>query len=163
MKKLAVHVSLAAILLTVFSLESCKSKPKDSDLQTAFAEKARGNAQLANIKASVTGGVLTLDGQCPDEACKTSAEQVARDVKGVTSVTNHIYVTPPPPPVAINDDAAIRSSISTVVQKYPGVTADVQNGAVTLRGNIKRDNLQKLMMAVNEANIKNVNNQLTIK
>ncbi len=45
-----------------------------------------------------------------------------------------------------------------------GETADVQNGTVTLRGTIKsRDDLQKLMMALQESNIKNVNNQLTVK
>ncbi len=65
--------------------------------------------------------------------------------------------------MVVNDDATIRSSVNSIVAAYPGVTADVQNGSVTLRGNIQRANLQKLMMAINEANIKNVNNQLTVK
>lgn len=165
MKKLVLQVSLAAVLLAAVSLTSCKSTPKDSDIQAEFAQKAGGNAQLANITSTVNDGVLTLTGECPDPTCKTSAEQAAHDVKGVKSVVNNITVTPPPAPqapVAINDDAAIRNSVSAIVQGYPGVTADVQNGAVTLKGTIKRANLQKLMMAVQGAKIKNVNNQLTV-
>jgi osmotically-inducible protein OsmY len=68
----------------------------------------------------------------------------------------------PAAPVVVNDDATIRTSVNSILSNYSGVTADVQNGTVTLRGTIKRDNLQKLMMSLNESNIKNVNNQLTV-
>ena len=148
------------MLLASFALPACK--PKDTDIQASFNEKAKANAQMANISASVTDGVITLSGQCPDAACKSSAEETARDVKGVKSVVNNIVVDTPAP-VVINDDATIRTSVNPIVAKYQGVTADVQNGTVTLRGNIKRDDLQKLMMALQESNIKNVNNQLTVK
>ncbi len=159
MKKILVK-SLAIMLFASLALPACK--PKDSDIQASFNEKATANAQMANISASVSDGVITLTGQCPDAACKTSAEETARDVKGVKSVVNNIVVDIPAP-VVINDDATIRTSVSPLVANYPGVTADVQNGTVTLRGIIKRDDLQKLMMSLQESNIKNVNNQLTVK
>lgn len=153
-------MTLAVMLFASLALPACK--PKDSDIQASFNEKAKANAQMANVSASVSDGVLTLSGQCPDAACKSSAEETARDVKGVKSVVNNIVVDTPAP-VVINDDATIRTSINPIVANYQGVTADVQNGTVTLRGNIKRDDLQKLMMALQESNIKNVNNQLTVK
>lgn len=153
-------MSLTFMLLASLALPACK--PKDSDIQASFNEKAKANAQMANISASVTGGVITLTGQCPDAACKTSAEETAKDVKGVKSVVNNIVVDTPAP-VVINDDASIRTSVAPIVAKYPGVTADVQNGTVTLRGSIKSDDLQKLMMGLQESNVKNVNNQLTVK
>jgi osmotically-inducible protein OsmY len=159
MKKILVK-SLAIMLFASLALPACK--PKDSDIQASFNEKATANAQMANISASVSDGVITLTGQCPDAACKTSAEETARDVKGVKSVVNNIVVDIPAP-VVINDDATIKTSVSPIVANYPGVTADVQNGTVTLRGSIKRDDLQKLMMSLQESNIKNVNNQLTVK
>ena len=148
------------MLFASLALAACK--PKDSDIQASFNEKATANAQMANISASVSDGVITLTGQCPDAACKTSAEETARDVKGVKSVVNNIVVDIPAP-VVINDDATIRTSVSPIVANYQGVTADVQNGTVTLRGSIKRADLQKLMMSLQESNIKNVNNQLTVK
>ena len=154
-------MSLAIMLFASLFLPGCK--PKDTDIQASFNEKAKANAQMANVSASVTNGVITLSGQCPDAACKTSAQDIADDVKGVKSVVNNIEVDTPAP-VVINDDATIKSSVDPIVAKYPGVTADVQNGTVTLRGSIKsRDDLQKLMMALQESNIKNVNNQLTVK
>lgn len=160
MKKFLVQASLMALLVTGVTLPGCK--PKDSDIQSSFNEKAKANAQMANITATVSSGVITLSGECPDEACRTNAEQTAKDVKGVKSVVNNITVAAPPAPVVVNDDATIRSSVSPIVAQYPGVTANVQNGTVTLTGTIKRANLQKLMMALNESNIKNVNNQLTV-
>lgn len=149
------------MLFASLSLPACK--PKDTDIQSSFNEKAKANAQMANVAASVNDGVITLTGQCPDAACKTSAEQIANDVKGRKSVVNNIVVDVPAP-VVVNDDATIISTVNPIVSKYSGVTADVQNGTVTLRGSIKsRDDLQKLMMALQESNVKNVNNQLTVK
>ncbi|HVE60327.1 MAG TPA: BON domain-containing protein [Chitinophagaceae bacterium] len=160
MKQNLVHTSLALVLFASLALPACK--PKDSDIQASINEKTRANAQMSNVSVTVVDGVATLTGQCPDAACKTSAEDIADDVKGVKSVVNNIVVDTPAP-VVINDDATITTSVNPIVAKYPGVTADVQNGTVTLRGNIKKDDLQKLMMALQESNVKNVNNQLTIK
>lgn len=160
MKKFLVQTSLAILLVAGAALPGCK--PKDADIASSFNEKARDNAQLANIAASVNEGVLTLTGQCPDEVCRTTAEQTAKEVKGVKSVINNITIIPAAAPVVVNDDATIRTSVDAIVSNYSGVTADVQNGTVTLRGTIKRDNLQKLMMSLNESNIRNVNNQLTV-
>ncbi len=153
-------MSLAIMLFASLALPACK--PKDADIQASFNEKAKANAQMANVSASVADGVITLTGQCPDAACKSSAQEIADDVKGVKSVVNNIVVDIPAP-VVINDDATIRSSVDPIVSKYPGVTADVQNGTVTLRGTIKSNDLQKLMMALQESNVKNVNNQLVKK
>ncbi len=160
MKKFLVHASLTALLVTGLALPGCK--PKDADIHSSFNEKARENAQMSNVTATVSEGVITLNGQCPDEACRTSAEQTANDVKGVKSVVNNITIMAPAAPVVVNDDETIRTSVNSILSNYSGVTADVQNGTVTLRGTIKRDNLQKLMMSLNESNIKNVNNQLTV-
>ena len=155
-----------AVLFTLSSgvfFSSCNNQPKDSKIESDFKDKAKVNPQLANINANVNDGVLTLTGQCPDENCKTSAEQAAHDVKGVKSVVNNISIAPAAAPVVVADDATLKNSVDAVVKKYKDVSADVQNGEVTLRGSIKRDDLQKLMMDVNALQPKKVNNQLTVK
>ena len=108
--------------------------------------------------------MVTLNGNCPDDACKTNAETSAKSVKGVTSVVNNITVMAPPPPPTVDADATIRSSAASIAQRFPGVTSDVSNGKVILRGTVKsRDELQKVMMAFSEANVRNIDNQITIK
>jgi osmotically-inducible protein OsmY len=65
-------------------------------------------------------------------------------------------VTTAPDPVS---EAQLRDAI----KDFPGVTATVNNGEVTLTGTIERDNLSRLMQSVQALNPKKVNNNLTIK
>ena len=65
--------------------------------------------------------------------------------------------------VEISSDATLRSSVNDVVKAYNGVEFDVKDGVVTLRGNIKQDDLQTLIMKVQELKPKKVENQLVIK
>ena len=65
--------------------------------------------------------------------------------------------------VEINPDATLRTSVDNVLKSYDGVSADVKDGVVTLRGNIRQDDLQALIMKVQELKPKKVENQLTIK
>lgn len=65
--------------------------------------------------------------------------------------------------VEINPDATLRTSVDNVLKSYDGVSADVKDGVITLRGNIKQDDLQSLIMKVQELRPKKVENQLTIK
>lgn len=65
--------------------------------------------------------------------------------------------------VEINSDATLQSSVNDVVKAYDGVEADVKDGVVTLRGNIKQSELQQLIMKVQELKPKKVDNQLVIK
>ena len=66
-------------------------------------------------------------------------------------------------PVEINSDATLRTSVDNVLRSYDGVSADIKDGVVTLRGNIRQDDLQTLIMKVQELKPKKVENQLTIK
>lgn len=161
MKPINLKLLLAGSIFFAVSLSfnSCKSKPKDSDLQTSVNEKLG----TSGVSATVNDGVVTLNGQCPDEPCRTSAEQSAKDVKGVKSVINNISVAPPAAPVEVSSDAALQTGLKDATKDYPGVTATVANGEVTLTGTIERSKLPNLMQSVNSLNPKKVNNKLTIK
>lgn len=162
MKKVLLKIGLFFCLTASLTVTSCNNQPKDSKIQDDFQAKAKENPQLRTISANVSEGVITLTGQCPDETCRTNAEQAAREVKGVKSVVNNITVTETAP-VVIADDATLDDAVDEIVKKYKDVDADVENGVVTLRGSIQRDQLQQLMMDLNAANPKKVNNQLTVK
>ena len=64
-----------------------------------------------------------------------------------------------------SEDTALKNKVEANLTKYnvTGVTAEVSNGEVTLRGNIQRAKLQDAMKAANEANPKKVNNQMNIQ
>jgi osmotically-inducible protein OsmY len=168
MKKLQTRLPvIAALFYAGMLFSSCSGKPKDSDIQAAITEKSAADAGLSHISVAVKEGVVTLDGECPDEACKTHAEQAVKDIKGVKSVVNNIHIATPaapqPAPVEIAADDALKNGVRDAVKDFPGVSADVANGEITLTGEIKRDNLQKLMKSLSTLKPKKINNKLTIK
>jgi hypothetical protein len=57
----------------------------------------------------------------------------------------------------------LNSGVEIITARYPGVSADINEGVITLRGQIKRDSLQQLMMDLNALNPKKIENQLVIK
>lgn len=149
------------ILIVMFSVgtfTACKGKNNDQDIQASVSEKLP-----MGITATVQEGVVTLSGSCPDANCKTTAEQTAKDVKGVKSVTNNISVSVVGnAPVEIATDNALTSSVNSAISAYPTVKANVANGVVTLTGSINRSELQELMQKVQALNPQRVENQLIV-
>lgn len=156
-----IQLSLPAFLILLFSfqIQSCKQKNNDGEIQSAITTKTQTDPSLAGVNASVTDGVVTLTGQCNDAPCKTNAEQAVKDIKGVKKVVNNITVAP----VVVTADDPLKASVDRTISNYPGVQADVQNGVVTLRGEIKKDKLQQLMMDLHSLKPKKIENQLVIK
>jgi hypothetical protein len=57
----------------------------------------------------------------------------------------------------------MRTSVQSIITKYPGVQADVTAGVIVLRGNINRDNLQSLMSDLSILHPQKIDNQLVVK
>jgi len=160
-KKILQMLALPAFILFV-SLTACNSKTSDADVKTSVDNAIAANSSLSGTYADVKDGVVTLSGQVNDEAAKASAETLVKGVKGVRSVTNNLTVAPPPAPVEITADDPLKGSVDNTIKDYPGVVATVKDGVITLTGQIKRADLQKLMMALNTLKPKKIENQLTI-
>ena len=151
--------SMLICLLVFFQLQSCKGKNRDTEINTAIQSKIQTDANLAGVNASVTDGVVTLAGQCADENCKTNAENVIEDIDGVKKVVNNITIAP----VTITPDDPLNTSVQQVIQKYPGAQAEVNNGIITVRGELKREDWQKLRPELDALRPKKVENQLVLK
>jgi osmotically-inducible protein OsmY len=136
---------------------------KDADIQTAITEKAATTPELAGINASVDKGVVTLTGEFKDDASRSVAEEAVKSIKGVKSVVDNATITPPPPPVVINPDDQLSKSVADAAKDFSGVSTSVADGVVTLTGNIKRQDLPRLMKALNTLKPKKIENKLTIK
>lgn len=94
----------------------------------------------------------------------TSCKGKAKD-NGNTADTTSMTAPAPvsPAPVEIAPDTALQAGVRDATKDYPGVKADVNNGEITLTGEVKRSRLANLMMSLNSLKPKKINNQLTIK
>jgi len=125
--------------------------------------KLSANQQLSAVQATVSEGVVTLSGECKDEAGKMDAENIAKGTAGVVSVVNNCSITPPPaPPVTISADDQLTRGVADATKDYPKVQARVQDGVVTLTGEIKKTDLKKLMQSLNSLKPKKIDNSKLI-
>ena len=95
-------------------------------------------------------------------ACKSKTSSDASQLPDSTVMTDQ-PAAPAPVPVQISPDDSLTTSLKDATKDFPGVTATVNNGEVTLTGDITRNKLPKLMQSVNALHPKKVNNNLTIK
>ncbi|AMR31490.1 hypothetical protein A0256_08655 [Mucilaginibacter sp. PAMC 26640] len=90
-------------------------------------------------------------------ACKIKPKEVTTTDSVITDTAAKTAA-----PVTIAADDELTKNTKDAIKDFPGVTADVNDGEITLTGNITRDRLQKLMMSLNALHPKKVNNNLTI-
>ncbi len=162
MKSTLMKHSAAILIFTasIFVLDACKSKPKDADIQSAIAAQA---SAYPGLSASVNDGVATLSGTATDPSQKDAFEAAVKNIEGVKSVVNNITVAPPPAPVEIAADDPLTKGVTDATKDFPGVTATVKDGVITLTGELSRSRLPALMQSLNSLKPKKIDNKLTLK
>lgn len=158
-------VLMAVLIAATVSFVSCG--PKDADIKKAVDEKISSTPEMTGAVADVKDGVVTLTGEVKDEACKEMCGKEIAAVKGVKNVVNNTTVAPPPPPpaapVTITPDDPLAKAVTDATKDYPTVKAEVKDGVITLTGDIKKDQLKKLMPLLQSLKPKKVDNKLTVK
>jgi osmotically-inducible protein OsmY len=144
------------------TVPGCKSRVKDSDVRTSVETSLRSNPDLSSVNVEIKDGVATLSGQVKDNAARESAESTVKGVKGVKSVNNNITVMPEAAPVEITADDPLKSSVTDAIKDHPGVTADVNDGVITLTGEINKTDLPRLMQKLTALKPKKVDNSKLI-
>lgn len=147
-------------LMSIIAFVGCK--PKDADIKAAVEKSIAADPSLAGTTVDVKEGVVTLAGEVKDEASKALAETTAKAVKGVKSITNNLSV-PAPAPIVIAADEALIKSVKDATKDYPTVMTSIKDGVVSLTGEIKKESLPKLMMALSALKPKKIENKLTVK
>jgi osmotically-inducible protein OsmY len=153
MKRIALAFMMLATLSVAFV--SCNKKPKDEDIKAAVEKVVP-----AGIGVAVTEGAVTLSGKVETQDAFAAAEIAAKAVEGVKSITNSIEVVPP---VVINPDDTLIQTVNAAIAAYSGIKAEVKDGVVTLSGDIKKDDLTKVIQAVQELKPKKVENKMNVK
>ena len=170
--KLSNRIMLVAVsLILAAAMMACGKKeentntapkgPDDSAIKSGVTAKLNTDMPGNTISVDSKDGVVTLTGEVKTPEDKTKAEQSAKSVASVKSVTNNIRI-------AFNAaDAEIKKSVEANLTKngVTGISVEVKDNEVTLRGDIARAKLPDAMKAANEAQPtpKKVNNQMNIK
>lgn len=147
--------SFLAIALALSLMVSCNKKPNDNQIQDKVTKKLQDNKNYAGVESSVKNGVVTLTGMCAGDNCATDIENNIKNVDGVKKVENNIVKDE-------STDLTMRTSVQSILTRYPGVQADVAEGVIVLRGNIARENLQPLMSDLGALHPKKIDNQLVV-
>ena len=115
------------------------------------------SVDAAGIGVAVTDGAVTLTGHVRSFAEKRAAEKAAKRVRGVVAVANDLEVRLPSSLQHDDTDiaAAVASMLKWNVSVPQGVTASVQNGWLTLDGEVDW-NFQKLAAEKGVRNIAGV-------
>ncbi|MCT6870079.1 MAG: BON domain-containing protein [Apibacter sp.] len=141
-----------------FSLTSCKKEPKDSDLVT------KAKAVLPEgVNIDVKKGVATLSGEYNDDNAKQSTENAVKAIPGIKSVEDNATIKETASSVEVSADSVLESKVNDVLKGYTGVTADVNDGIVTLNGELNRSELPRLMQAINALQPKKIEQKLLLK
>ncbi len=153
--------AIALILALGMSVVSCKNV-KDADVQNAAQEVVMADPALTGVVVTVQEQIATLTGIVEDEAAKMAAESAVAAVENVKSVVNQIQVIPPAPDYT-ELDAAINAALADALKDHANVTATVQDGVITLNGEIRERDLPTLMEKMNALNPVQIVNNLTVK
>jgi hypothetical protein len=95
-------------------------------------------------------------------SCKGKSSQTTTTDTAVVAPADNTNTKKPDTTVVISADDSLKRMIPDATKDFPGVTASIDQGVITLTGNISRDRLPKLMMAINALHPKKINNNLTV-
>ncbi len=161
MKAFRFMTAITLILALGMSVASCK-KVNDADVQKTAQEVLMVDPALAGVVVTVQEQVATLTGIVENEAAKAAAESAVAAVENVKSVVNQIEVVPPAPDYS-ELDAAINAALADAMKDHATVTATVENGVITLTGEIRERDLPTVMQKLNALNPVQIVNNLTVK
>ncbi len=154
------NMNLFKIVLPItcflFFAASCNNKPDDNKIQENVTKQLQDNKNYAGVNSTVKDGVVTLSGMCVGDNCAADIENNIKNVDGVQKVENQIVKDN-------STDLTMRTSVQSIITKYPGVQADVASGVIVLRGTIARDNLQALMSDLGMLHPEKIDNQLVVQ
>lgn len=165
---------LASIFTLSLVLAGCSTTPKSPDV----SDSVRKSLEQAGYKDVLVSqdrdkGIVTLNGHVPSDADKSRAESIAKSQAGAQVVANQIEVTPP---AAESDVKTVDSDLDKAIDKNldaalvqhklnKGVSYDVKNGVVTLKGTVSSESrrAEVAKVASKVPNVSQVVNELQIK
>lgn len=119
--------------------------------------RSAGGASAGLLVLLLALGAAGCGDKDKDNANNTNAARNANTAPATPMAT--------PTPVTVSEDNAIKNKTEAALTKagVSGVTVEVKEGVVTLKGDVPKAKWQDAMKAANESGAKKVNNQLNDK
>jgi osmotically-inducible protein OsmY len=185
-----------ALLMIIFSIiiAACTERQVDDAMLTARIKArmtADGRISPSRVDVDTLNGDVTLRGEVPTQEEKDAAQEVARKVEGVRSLSNQIIINPAVAGTGIPSGQEMKreaekavSNVEEGVKKeaedafllgeikarlaaagYGDVSVSVDRGVVTLKGEALKDKDRIAVEAIVEKvkGVEKVDNQLTVK
>jgi osmotically-inducible protein OsmY len=154
-------LQVGIVLGVVLALIAGACGKKDTDIQKAVQDKLTADG-VSGVTATVKDGVATLNGEVADITVKSKAENSAKGVDGVKSVTNNISLKPLPTPSPAPPDPALTGKLNESLKKAgcTGATVSVENGKVTIKGTVPAAKYVECIQVVNQSGAGSIDNQL---
>ena len=121
--------------------------------------------KIRSASGGVSAGALALLLALGAAACGGSDNANNTNTTHNTNTTTAATPLATPTPVSASEDTAIKNKTEAALTKagVSGVTVEVKEGVVTLKGEVPKAKLQDAVKAANEAGAKRVMNQLATK
>ena len=160
--KINTFVMVIGIMATV-SFVSCKTS--DSDIKVAIEEKLNSVPYMKDVSVTVHDGVAVIKGICNDSLCMANCENLALHVRGVKSVINNLTKAAKPiqPSIIYKSDDTLMAAVKHALKGFETVQAEVNNGVISLDGEIGEKHLRRLLTRLNSLNAVMIDNNLIVK
>jgi osmotically-inducible protein OsmY len=154
-------VRFITILMLALAVVAAGCGKSDADLATAVNDKLKADG-VTGVTASVKDGVATLTGEVADITVKTKAENSAKTVDGVKSVTNNVTTRPIPVATPAAPDPALTGKINEDLKKAgcTGANVSVTGGKVTVTGTVPNAKYAQCIQVIQQSGITGIDNQL---
>ena len=148
-------ITLLLFLCIAVGLTSCKSHDdKDKQIKEDIEK-----ILVPGVSVNVDRGVAKITGEFDTEEIHNSVLRDAKKVKNVKSVLDDAITRAVPTPTQANN---FEEKIDAILVLYPMVKANINDGTVTLTGELERSELPGLMQKINETQPKKVENSIKI-
>jgi osmotically-inducible protein OsmY len=147
------------VIAAALFLSACGKS--DESLTKAVNDKLAAD-KVTGVTASVKDGVATLSGEVADVAAKSKAENSAKAVDGIKSVTNNLTLKPLPVATPAALDPALTGKITESLKKAgcTGASVAVENGKVTVTGEVPAAKYAECIQTIQQSGITGIDNQL---
>ena len=152
MKKQFVAVTVVLLVLLSMTAFAAPSGRYDQQIQQAVSQKMHGTKQLQSVNSSVEDGIVTLSGTVNLYQDKLNAAKKAKKIANVTGVRNTIEVAG-----ANVADGQLEQKLAKKLafdrvgyfdNTFNYLALNVQNGVVTLEGDMVYDTPKDSAMAI---------------
>lgn len=158
-KRFGLHLSAVFLFMLIAVCTSCSKEQKDKEIKADLAAKAKDQLSFAAVNYTVDGGVVTLTGKCSSEKSKGEVEETVKGINIINGIINKIVVAP----VVLNKDLPMKQSVDSVLKDYPSLQANVSGDTIMLDGKAKKQELSKLMPALNKLHPTKIDNRLQMQ